>query len=267
MTASAAYERAVARSAGQPLGGGQTMSTEGQGTAVLGGSNGGPPIIDPTDAFAKIDDLYEEAKNFADGEPITTPEMAEAITTLFDGLHDAGKEAEALRVAEKAPLDKQVDAIQSKYNPYVQPKKGKVAMGKDALGVLLTAWRVEQASIAAAAATKAREEADAIRAEAEAAIRSSAGNLAEREAAEETLDFAKQAERFARSTEKAATTGTGLRTKWVATLVEIGPALDWAYTKSPERFAELVQTMADEVVRSGLRTVPGFVVEEKKVAA
>lgn len=229
--------------------------------------NGGPPIIDPTDAFAKIDDLYDEAKNFADGEPITSAEMAEAITALFDGPHEAGKEAEALRVAEKAPLDKQVDAIQARYNPYVQPKKGKVAMGKDALGVLLTAWRVQQQRIAAAAAQKAREEADALRAEAEAAIRSSSGNLAEREAAEETLDFAKQAERFARGAEKSATTGTGLRTKWVARLEDEEAALGWAYDRSPELFTALCQQIADEATRSGVRTIPGFaVVEEKKAA-
>jgi len=266
--ASSAYERAVARSEGRELP--TTPAVEPTTSAVLGGSNGGPPldpIIDPTEAFAKIDDLYEEAKNFADGEPITTPEMAAAITALFDGLHEAGKEAEALRVAEKAPLDKQVDAIQARYNPYVQAKKGKVALGKDALGVLLTAWRVEQQRIATEAARKAREEADALRAEAEAAIRSSSGNLAEREVAEEILDTAKQADRFARRTEKAATTGTGLRTSWVATLTDEEAALEWAYGRDPGKFAALVQSMADEAVRAGLREVPGFSVEERKVAA
>lgn len=236
-------------------------------TAPTHGHNGGPPIIDPTDAFAKIDDLYDEARNFADGEPITTPEMAEAITALFDGLHDAGKEAEALRVAIKKPLDEEIDKVQALFNPYVQPKRGKVAMGKDALGVLLTAWRVEQAKIAAAAATKAREEADALRAEAEAAIRSSSGNLVEREAAEETLGFAKQAERFAVRSEKAATTGTGLRTSWVARLDNEEAALEWAYGRDPSRFTALVQAMADEAVRGGLRVIPGFAVTEEKKAA
>jgi hypothetical protein len=265
---SSAYERAVARSEGRELP--TTPAVAPTSTAVLGGSNGGPPldpIIDPTEAFTKIEDLYEEAKNFADGEPITTPEMAAAITALFDGLHEAGKEAEALRVAEKAPLDKQVDAIQARYNPYVQAKKGKVAMGKDALGVLLTAWRVEQQRIAAAAAQKAREEADALRVEAEAAIRASSGNLAEREAAEEILDTAKQAERFARRTTKAATTGTGLRTSWVAGLVDEEAALEWAYERDPSKFTALVQSMADEAVRGGLRAIPGFRVTEEKKAA
>ena len=273
--ASSAYERAVARSEGREIPATQAIIPTAASTAVLGGSNGGPalddsallPAIDPTEAFAKIDDLYEEAKNFADGEPITTPEMAAAITALYDGLHESGKEAEALRVAEKKPFDDAVDAIQARYNPYVQAKKGKVARGKDALGVLLTAWRVEQQRVAAEAARKAREEADALRAEAEAAIRTSSGNLAEREAAEEILDTAKQADRFARRTEKAATTGMGLRTLWVASLVDEEAALEWAYGRDPKRFTELVQQMADEAVRAGLREVPGFEVTEVKKAA
>jgi len=236
-------------------------------TTDFDGSNGGPPIIDPTEEFQWIDDLFDEAKNWADGEPITTPEMAEAITALYDGLHEAGKSAEALRVAEKAPLDLQVDAIQARYNPYVQAKRGKVAMGKDALGVLLTAWRTEQQRIAAEAARVAREEADAIIKEAEEAIRASAGNLVEREAAEQTLQFARTADKFARRSEKAATTGTGLRTVWVATLADPEAALEWAYGRDPARFLALVQQMADEAVRSGVRVVPGFEVKEEKKAA
>lgn len=229
--------------------------------------NGGPPIIDPTEAFAKIDDLYAEAKLWADGEPITSPEMAEAITALYDGLHDAGKEAEALRVKEKKPLDEAVEAVQTKYNPYVQPKKGRVAMGKDALGVLLTAWRTEQARIAADKARKAREEAEALQAEAQAAMAASAGNLAEREAAEEVAQFAKQATRFANKQEKAATTGTGLRAVWQAVVSDCSELMDWAYNRDPNRFNELAKQIADEAVRSGVRTIPGANVIEGKRAA
>lgn len=267
MTASAAYERAVARSSGKPLGGAD-MTVEPQPDFT--GHNGGPPldpIVDPTEAFKKIDDLYEEAKNFADGEPITSAEMAEAITALFEGLHAAGKEAEELRVAAKKPLDDAVDKVQALYNPYVQPKRGKVALGKDALGALLTAWRVEQARIAAVAAQKAREEAAALQAEAEAAMRASAGNLAERERAEEVVGFAKQASKFANKAEKAATTGLGLRTVWSAELVDEEAALEWAYGRDPGRFRELVQKMADEAIGPTMRTIPGFKVIEGKRAA
>lgn len=234
------------------------------------GDNGGPKVNAEFEAVQqKIHDLYDEAKNFADGEPIATPEMAEAITVLFDGLHAAGNEAEALRKAEVRPLDDAKAEVQLRFHPLIgdtKAGKGKVVLGKAALQSLLTAWRAAEQKRAQEAADAARAEADALRAEAEAAIRSSAGNLEAREAAEEVLSFAKEADKFARRTERQATTGTGLRTVWVAELKDEGLALDWGYTRAPQRFRELVQAMADEAVRGGLRIVPGFEVREEKVA-
>jgi hypothetical protein len=271
-----AYDRAVARSAGLPLATPTAISeVPANDNAVLGGSNGGPslddpalpPIIDPTEAFQKIDDLYSEARHWADGEPITTAEMAEAITALYDGLHAAGREAEDLRVKAKRPLDEAVDALQAVYNPFVQPKRGKVALGKDALGVLLTAWRTEQTRLATIAATKARLEAEALVAEAQAAMAASSGNLAERERAEEIVGFAKEATKFANRADKAATVNTGLRTVWTVAVNNFDELIDWAYNRDPKRFTDLAKQMADEAVRSGVRTIPGAnVIEDKRAA-
>lgn len=138
-------------------------------------------------------------------------------------------------------------------------------MGKEALGVLLAAWRKKVADEKAVIAAAARAEADRIAAEAEAAIRASAGNLEEREKAEELLAEAKQVERFAKRADKAATTGTGLRTIWHCTLEDEGAALDWAYGRDPGAFKALVQSMAEGVVRGGMRSVPGFKVWDERV--
>lgn len=231
--------------------------------ATIGHNN--PPAY--IEAFAEIDDLYGEAKNWADGEPITNEEMHDAVTKLYDGLHDAGKRADALRVDDKKPLDDAVKAIQDRFNPYVQPKKGKVDLGKAALGDLLAAWRTAVAKKKADEAAAARAEADRIAAEAQAAMQASRGNLEEREKAEALLQEAKAHERHARRTDKAATTGTGLRSYWVATLEDADAGLDWAYGRSPERFTALVQDMANEAVRGGVRSVPGFAVTEDRRAA
>lgn len=217
--------------------------------------------------FEEIQELFDEAKNWADGEPITTDEQHDAVTKLYDGLHDAGKRADELRKEEKKPLDDEIKVIQDRYNPYIQPKKGKVDLGKDALGKMLTAWRAAVTKKKEEEARKAREEADAKIAAATAAIRESSGNLAEREVAEELLKEAKQADRFAKRHDRAATTGTGLRAIWVAELQDENMALDWAYGRDPVRFKELVQQMANEAVRTGARSVPGFVVREEKRAA
>ena len=223
------------------------------------GHNQPPPHIA---AFQEIDDLYGEARNWADGEPIADQEMHDAVTTLYDKLSEAGKRADELRKEEKRPHDEAAKAVQAKYKPVLT----KVDNGKSALGDLLSAYRAAEQRKKAEAARLAWEEADRKAAEAQAALRASRGNLEERERAEEMLAEAKAADKGARRQDKAATTGTGLRTVWTAELVDAEAGLDWAYGRDPARFTELVQAMANEAVRGGLRQVPGFRVEEKKVA-
>jgi hypothetical protein len=285
---SSAYDRAVARAEGRPVpprGGAAPASVEegafdlyGASPSVVGGSNGGPVLADfapPAIAAApsafdlikqEIEDLFDEAKNFADGEPIATSEMAEAMTALYDSLHDAGKRADELRVAEKKPLDDRIKAIQDRFNPLIQSSKGKVALGKQALGELLTAWRLEQTRKAEAEAAAKREEAARLAAEAEAAIRASSGNLEAREAAEALLQDAKAADKWAGRAERKATTGTGLRTTWVTAIADQESAIDWAFGHAPEQFVALALSLAEAEVRVGKRKIAGFTIEERKVA-
>ncbi|RVL38004.1 hypothetical protein [Sinorhizobium meliloti] len=213
-----------------------------------------------------IEDLYEEARNFADGEPIASQEMHDAIEELRTQLHEAGKRADALRVEEKRPLDEQIKAIQDAYNPLIQPKRGRVDLAKSALDALLTPYRTRIAQEKAAEAARVAAAAEAARVAATEAIRASSGNLAAREEAEELLADAKKLERQAGRANKAAATGTGLRTVWKAELVDDAAALDWFYGERPDAFRELIQSLADEAVRRGVRKVPGFVVRDEKVA-
>lgn len=220
--------------------------------------------------FKQIDDLFDEAKNFADGEAITSQPLADAMTELHDKIHALGKQADELRIEEKKPLDDKVNEIQDRFNKYIQPKKGRVDLAKSALGTLLATWRTKLAADKAADAALVAAQAEAARVAATAAIQASSGNLAARADAEELLADAKKLERQAGRAWKAATTGTGLRSVWVATpATEPGSEekrLDWAFNKDPERFAALVQEMADSVVNLGGREVPGFKVWEDKRA-
>lgn len=216
--------------------------------------------------FQQIDDLYDTARDFADGEPIADDKMEEVITGIYNDLHKLGKQADELRVAEKKPLDDAVSAVQSKYNPYIQPKRGKVDMAKAALGDLLAPYRAAKAAAAAAEAARIAAEAEAARQAANAAIQSSSGNLAAREEAEELLADAKKLERTASRTFKAATTGTGLRTVYDVTLVDESAAMDWLWSRAKDEVLAVAQRNAEEAVRGGVRAVPGFAVVERKVA-
>lgn len=216
----------------------------------------------------ELDDLYDTAKDFCDGEPIDSEAMANVITELHDRIHDCGKRAEELRVAEKKPLDDQIAAIQTKFHPLIgntKAGKGKVVLGKDACQALLTPWRKKVAQEKAAEAARVAAVAEAARVAATEAIRASSGNLAARESAESLLQDAKRLEKQAARSEKAATTGTGLRTVWRAEIEDIEKALDWYYGERPEAFRDLIQSMADSDVHRGVRKIQGFrVFEEKK---
>lgn len=231
--------------------------------AVIGGNQPpADPIEDPIEqALTAIADLYDEARHFADGEPIATEAMHDTVTALYDQIHEAGKVADALRKAEKKPLDDAIDAIQSKYNPFIQPKRGKVDLAKAALGELLAAWRRRVAEEKAAVAEAARLEAQRLAEEARA-IRAT-GDLAAKETAELLIKEAAAVNRFAKAAEKGP---TGLRSVWRASLEDEAAALDWAYGRDPDAFKALCQSQADAVVRAGMRMVPGFRVFEEKVA-
>lgn len=233
---------------------------------AIAGNNLPPRTKD--DVFKDIISMWEEAAVWADGQEIENQQQHDAVTLIRETIHDLGKEAETMRVAEKKPYDEKIDAIQKEFNPYVQKTKGKVDKAKSALDVALGKWRVREqkrkAEIAAAQAAEAEEE----RRKATAAIRESAGNLLAREEAEQMLERAKETEKFARRAEKQANTSTGLRTVRSIELPEDsrGEGMDWAFEQNPEAFYRLSVDLAAEHYSATKRVAPGFVLNERKVA-
>lgn len=232
------------------------------------GANMPPEEKTPFDLIVEqIDDLYGEARNFAsDGFKIASQEQADEIDKLDKALLKAQQDADELREAEKKPHDDAAKAVQAKFNPYVQKDKGKTYIARASLKALLTAWRVEQQHIANEKAKAAREAAEAERKAAEEALRASSGDLVAREQAEQMLDSAKQAEKVASKATKAATTGTGLKPKWVATMTDQRAAVAAMWKQNPQAFLDLAQTLAEQAVRAGARKIDGFEIKEEKVA-
>lgn len=217
--------------------------------------------------LALIDDLYDEAKNFADGEPILTEEMHDAFTDLDNQLAEAFKVADELRKEEKAPHDKAAKAVQDKYNPQIQKDKGKVDRARKSLRVMMEAYRVRKAKEEAEQARIKREAAAKLLEEAQAAMQESSGNLDAREDAEELAKEAAKLQREANRETKAAGKGMGLKTAYV---VEFGrdkrDGMDWAFEKDPAAFEALALTMAQEhATRMKTTTIPGFRVTTEKV--
>lgn len=231
-------------------------------TAAFDGKN-----ITPFDEIAdEIQALYDEAKNWADGSEIETQAQCDALDVLDKSLMDAGKKLDALRVAEKKPLDEQIDAIQARFNPFIQPKKGKVDMARSALSPLRTAFKDRERRRKEAIAQQARQEAEEAARKAQEAMRASAGNLEAREEAERVAHDAKLAEQDARRMAKVATTGVGLRTSYQTEIADLGEAIRHYWSTRRDRFAALVSDLADEDVRRGVRVIPGFTITEIKKA-
>lgn len=226
------------------------------------GDNNGPKLEPFDDIQTVIDDLFQTASDFCDGEAIGSQSMHDAIEKIHDDLHEARKEADGLRKAEKKPHDDAAKKVQDKYKPLLS----KADLGKKACQDLLTPWREKVAAEKAAAAERAAKAAEVQKAKAEAAIQASAGDLSARVEAEEQLAHAKSLEKGAKRASKDATTGTGLRTVWNTEISDVSAALDWAYTKDPAEFNQIALRMARAEVKSGARSLPGFKITEDKVA-
>lgn len=236
-----------------------------------------PPEPTPFERVEKrINDLYDEAVQWFDGEPVTTQAVADQINELINMIRDAAAEAETLRVAEKKPLDEQIKAIQDRYNPLIKAGSGKTARAIDAARKALEPFLKAQAAAKEAAAKLAREEAAAKAQAAQEAFRAAQGdNLAARDHAEELAAEAKRAALAAAKAAKGTATAKGgngrataLRTIWTPTLDDLNEACRHYFSRPDTRgeFEALVLKLAAADVRAGKRSIPGFTITEDKVA-
>ena len=229
---------------------------------------------------AHMDDLLTEAANWADGVAIDSQPKADTIANLRQQLQDAIKLADDARVEEKKPFDDKIAAIQTRYNEYIAPKQnkvpGRVTKSVTALGNLLTVWLNKLADEKEAQEKLLKEEADKAQAVAIEAHKAAAGatDLAAVDEAEALMAAADDAQKALRSVEtqkvqaKGAYRAVGLRTTWIATLDEGGggKALKHYAQNAPERVKAFLQELADQDVKDGVRTIPGFTITpERKV--
>lgn len=235
------------------------------------------PNATPFDLIAEsADDLLTEARAWADGTAVETQAQADEVSRLIEELRLNAKAADEARKEENRPHDEAKAAVQAKYAPlWADPKTkapGKVYKATEALKATLQPYlakldaeKREQERIAREAADKAaRDAAEAMRAAA-------ANDLASREEAEAKVAEAEAAQKVAKaaSNDKAHATGgsraMGLRSIWKATLTDSHAAAAHFWRLNPSAFDAVLQKLADDEVRQGKRTIPGFDVIETRV--
>jgi len=241
--------------------------------AVMGGNF--PPMTTFEAVKINITDLFEEARQWLDGTPITTQEQADAVNTLKDSIKKATKAADEAYAIEVKPHQDTVKEIQARYNELTGNNKsvtGLAIKAEQACNAALKPYLIELDRQQQEAARIAREEADRLQREAMEAMRKrDAANLEEREAAERLVTQAKAAETVASKAEtvKAHARGegraTGLRTVPKAVLSDKKLAASWVWVDRQDELMAFIQDLADKTLRGGNRNIPGFTIVDEKV--
>lgn len=231
----------------------------------------------PFDLIAEhLEGLIDEARNFADGEPVANQGQADAVSALIESLRIAAKDADAERVRENKPHDDAKAAVQAKYAPLIADPKnknpGKVWKAIDALKACLQPYLAKLDAEKREAERVAREIADKAARDAADAMRAAdADDLQAREEAEALIADAEAAAKLAKAAagDKAHATGgsraMGLRSVWKAELKDAQIAAGFFWKRDPSVFNAFLQKLADEDVRAGKRSIPGFDVTEARV--
>lgn len=214
---------------------------------------------------AEINDLYDEAKNWIDGDPIENQGTADQIETLMAMIKEAHKKADEYRKEEVQPYDEAKTKIQEKYNLLIGTTKtvtGKAVLALAACQEALTPWKQKLQAQKEEEARLAREEAERLQREADEALK--AASLEDKEKAQE---LAKQAQQATKAFKRAAKDNVkGLRTVWDVVIKDETEAFRSMWKTHKREIMECVQKLAEGECRNGMRTIKGFEITRRKVA-
>lgn len=235
--------------------------------ASIGHNN--PPLSAFEAHQANINDLYVEAKNWLDGEPIANAEQAAKVELLLDMVRTAHDAADEDRIEENKPFDEGKAEVQKRYAPLISDTKaikGKTILAATACKAALGPWRQKVEDERRAAAERLQAIADEQDRLAREALQAAPqDDLTAREEAEALVTAAHDAKAVAQRAGRAASTGTGLRSHWMPALTDgVAAARHYWAERRPEYEAFLL-SLARSDVASGKRQIPGFnVIEERR---
>lgn len=225
-----------------------------------------------------IEDLWTEAKNWADGTPVENQAQADEVSRLIEEFRLAHVAADNARKAENEVFDKGKAAVQEKYAPLIADTKavtGKTIKAQAALKAALKPYLDKLEAVKRAVEVKAREEAEAAAALAAAAMRKVADNdLEAREAAEELVEAARLASTAAsracndKAHARGGSRAMGLRKTYTASVHDPRALLlhYWGGNGQPgvnrEPIVACLQQMAQQDVDRKVHTIPGVTVVE-----
>lgn len=233
-------------------------------TALLANAPAEPAVL----FKEEVDDLLLEARNWLDGEAISTEDQASAVSSLLNRLRRVAKDADDARKAEKKPHDDAGKAVQAKWTPIITQAELASSTAKQALAPWLRAVEEKQRAEAEAA----RREADRLAQIAADAHRQSSGNLQAAEDAERLLKASAAAQKDANRAEKqkahakGGERAIGLVDVFTPVLADPCAALKHYRATQPEALKEWLLDNARQDVRAGARSIPGFEIKHERIA-
>lgn len=221
----------------------------------------------------EIEGLYEEAKNWCDGEPVSSQEQADAIQRLMRLIQAAEKEADARRKEEQEPFKKEIDAIQARYNELIgnnKSVKGLTVRAIEACKSALTPWLKKVEEENRIKAEEARREAEEKQRAAMEAMRQR-HSLEDAERAEQAVRDAKEAEAEARklANAKASAKGEGravtLRDYYEPEITDYTAFARFVWMHHRQDMKDFLKMEAAKLVSAGVRFgMPGVVVHHDR---
>jgi hypothetical protein len=242
--------------------------------AAISIGHNNPPEPTPYEAMKiHIEDLFDEAKNFLDGEPVTTQEMADAIDKLKAMALEAEKDGDGLRKVEAKPFDDGKKEVQERWNPLVNEKTGKCRQIISTCNTALAPFLKAKQDAINAEAARQQKIADDLAAEALAKHKAAnLDNLADKDEAEQALKVAAQAQRLATQTSstraqaKGGRRATSLRDVYTPELTDAMEALKHYRADRPETLKAWLIEQAEGDIFGGVRAIPGFNIKHDQVA-
>ncbi len=239
---------------------------------VIGGNN--PPEPTPFELSQQtIADLYGEAKNWLDGEPIASQEQADEVQKLMRLIQAAEKEADARRVDENKPFDDGKAAVQAKYAPLIantKTLKGMTVRAVEACKDTLKPWLIKLDQENQRKAEAARLEALEKQRIALEAMQSRQ-SLEDRERAEQLVREAKEADAAARKADNAKASAKGggravtLRDYWTAEVTDYTAFARHAWSAHRSDMEAFLDALAKQIVDAGVHHgTPGVTVHHSR---
>jgi hypothetical protein len=241
--------------------------------AVVGHNN--PPKPTQFDTVKeKIEDLYGEAKDWLDGEPIANQEQANEVQKLMRLIQAAEKEADEARKDEARPHDEAKAAIQERYNILIGKTKavtGLTVRAIDACKQALKPWLLKVDEENRRREEELRKEAEAKRLAAMEAAQQRSG-LEGREQFEQAVQDARQAEDDARKAAKTKASAKGegravtLRDRYVPEVTDYAEFARHVWSAHRSDLFAFLDGQAVKIVGAGVRHgIPGVTVHHERV--